>query len=385
MGPKIINHCIIILLLIFAQITFAQKRFHVTIQFPSNLNIKKIQIKYDNGKKEILVRNSFKKNIVVISDNFYSKFATLMITYPKNETSLYYNEFFISNKSSTIKFFGNKSDSTKNPLENCKLTNAVEIGKTNSAKLLNTYTLSESNDVDNFYLKYENEINSNDSFLNIYNIKSDNLNRKELEFIKKNGGDYFSFWIFRTRIINTLPITEDVLPLIETFSTIFPGEFTQTIEGREVEKYLKGRAFTKKNNIAPEFITKDITGKIITLNSFKGKLVLLNFWASWCGPCLEKVPFINKIRESYSSEKLAIIGVSYDSDSIAFRSCVEKNKMNWIHIYGDADLVKKYGNKPIPSLYLIDEKGVILYSNWEDNNDTLISLLNTLLGYKSLQ
>jgi thiol-disulfide isomerase/thioredoxin len=307
-----------------------------------------------------------------------------MITYPKNETSLHYNEYFISNQPSQFKFFSHKSDSLKNPLENCQITNAFEIGKTNSAKLLKAYTLFESNDLENFYLKYENEINSNDSFLNIANIKSANLAKKELEFIKINGNDYFSFWIFRTRIINT-SIYKAAVPLLEIFSTIFPKEFTHSVEGKEVEKYLKGRVFTTKNNIAPEFTTKDITGKIINLKSFRGKLVLLNFWASWCGPCLEEVPFINKIRESYSNEKLEIIGVSYDRDSIAFSSCVMKNKMNWIHIYNDTDLEKKYGNKPIPSLYLIDEKGVILYSNWEDNNDTLISLLATLLGHKSLQ
>lgn len=381
MNFKIKQYSFTSLTFFLVQIIFAQKTFHVSIQFPISLESKKIQIKYENGKKEILVIDSIRKNKITFSGKFYSKFATIKITYPKTKTSFYYNEYFVQNRPSLLIFSENKKDSLSNPFDNSKLVDAIEIKKTIEAKKLKDYTLLELNDLEKFYAKYEKEINTIDSMTELANIKSTILAEKELEFVKENANTYFSFWIFRTRLINEFIDTNPSL-LLETFTSLFPKKIRESIEGKEAVKEITGRLFTKKNYPAPNFKTKDIFGKLISLKNYSGKYILLNFWATWCGPCLEKVPFINALRRTYSKEDLEIIGVNCDTDTIAFSNCIEKNKMNWTHIFGDSDLNKAYGNRPLPSLYLINKKGIIIYSNWEDNNDKLVTLLKTSISNK---
>lgn len=374
-----------ILLLFFQilafQITYAQKTFNVSIQIPSCIDSKKIKISYDNGKKIISVADSFYENKINFSGTFYSKYATLMVTYPRTKTSLHYNEFFVQTKPSSILFLICPIDSLENPFEKSVLSNVLEIKNIPEAKKLTNFALTEFNDFVNFYKNYGAEINISDSMQNIANLKDILYSEKQLEYVKKNGKDYYSFWIFRTQLVNAFIDTKPKT-LLTIFNAIFPEEFKKSVEGREILKKLNGRIITQKNNKAPDFDSKDIFGKVVSLKKYKGKFVLLDFWASWCSPCLEKIPLITQIRNTYPKDKLEIIGVTYDTDSSAFIKAIAEYKMNWKHIYGDINLRNVYGNKAIPSLYLIDTKGVIIYSNWEAGDDKLLSLLATLIGNK---
>jgi len=91
---------------------------------------------------------------------------------------------------------------------------------------------------------------------------------------------------------------------------------------------------------------------------------------------------LQKIRKEYKIDDLAIISVSCDTDSAAFIKKISELNMKWIHVFGNVELRNKFGNKPIPSLYLIDPNGIIKFSSWEDEEKKLHEILKDKLRYK---
>jgi len=140
---------------------------------------------------------------------------------------------------------------------------------------------------------------------------------------------------------------------------------------------MNGAMYTKKGFKAPALITKDISHTAINLSHYKGKYVLLTFWASWCVPCLQEMPAIKKIHDSYSTDKLKVISVSIDLDSVAFAKAMVKNKMNWTNILDwKREIFKAYGGDGVPAVFLINKEGIIVYSDNEEPFEVLSNLLS---------
>jgi len=100
------------------------------------------------------------------------------------------------------------------------------------------------------------------------------------------------------------------------------------------------------------------------------KPVLLVFWATLCKPCLEELPIIKQIRNSYNEQSLEIIFVSYESDITSWKNMIRDKQLNWINIYNDVDIINAYGGyRAIPRVYLIDSSGHIAYSKEADDRD----------------
>jgi len=360
----------------FAETASSQKQFKVQIRVPSYIDVKKVHISYHDGKQETRISKPFSNNTINFSAKYYARYAVIMVTYMWSERLGYNNQYFIQQQPASIKFRSDQKAAGKNPLEKAMVINALDINNSAIAKRLTDDVLQESNDANDYWARYGDVIGSNDSIAAIYTEKATHLNQKKLVFIERNKNDYYSFWIFRNEVLGTL---EPVL-LLDFYKKVFPKNITNSIEGQETYRFLNGQLYTKKNDTAPFFESKDITGKMVSLKKYRGKYVLLDFWASWCVPCMEEVPQVNAIRKTYPKNKLQIIGVSSDSDPGAFRKAIKKFSMNsWTHIFGDQSIQNAYGNKPIPTLYLVDKKGIIIYSSWEDNYETLDLLLSDSL------
>ena len=142
----------------------------------------------------------------------------------------------------------------------------------------------------------------------------------------------------------------------------------------KVLNYLIEKSSTKKDRYAPVFTTADINNKKISLTDYRGKYVLISFLASWCGPCLEEIPLLQKLKKEYLDE-LQIISVSYDTDTSAFNKAIKKYKMNWINIIDDDNLISKYGKTAIPALYFLDPKGKVIFNSFEVNRNELSSII----------
>ena len=125
------------------------------------------------------------------------------------------------------------------------------------------------------------------------------------------------------------------------------------------------------------FSSKDINGDRIHLSNFRGnKYVLLNFWATWCVPCVAEMPVLDSIYKQYSNKDIVIISISQDRNREKCLKAIQKLKMNWINIINDPVVEGAYGNNPsLPQVYLIDKSGNIIYSRTEKEDYDLKKLL----------
>ena len=112
---------------------------------------------------------------------------------------------------------------------------------------------------------------------------------------------------------------------------------------------------------APDFVLKDVYGKEVRLSDFRGKIVVLNFWATWCGPCRKEMPDFIELQKEYGNDGLQFIGIALDQEGAdKVRPFVERNKISYPILIGNNEIADKYGGmNAIPVTFLIDRKGMI--------------------------
>ncbi|HXG91423.1 MAG TPA: redoxin domain-containing protein [Blastocatellia bacterium] len=112
---------------------------------------------------------------------------------------------------------------------------------------------------------------------------------------------------------------------------------------------------------APGFALKDLSGKEVRLSDYKGKVVIVNFWATWCGPCRAEIPSFVRLRNQYYDQGLEIIGISLDEDGPgAVAGFVKQLKINYPIVMGTMETVEAYGPMDaIPTTFIIDRQGQV--------------------------
>jgi thiol-disulfide isomerase/thioredoxin len=126
----------------------------------------------------------------------------------------------------------------------------------------------------------------------------------------------------------------------------------------------KAQAGLVKGNKFPDFAEKDLDGKPLSIADYKGKVVLIDFWATWCGPCRAEIPNVVETYKKYHAQGFDIIGVSLDQDRQKLLSYTKDNGMTWPQYFDGQGwsnkLAVKYGIEAIPATYLLDGNGVII-------------------------
>jgi peroxiredoxin len=118
---------------------------------------------------------------------------------------------------------------------------------------------------------------------------------------------------------------------------------------------------------APEISLPDTEGKVISLSSFRGKYVLVDFWASWCGPCRRENPNIVEAYNKFKESNFTILGVSLDKNPEAWKKAIIDDNLSWTHIsdlkYWQSEVVPLYGFQSIPFNVLVDPAGKVIAEN----------------------
>ncbi len=120
---------------------------------------------------------------------------------------------------------------------------------------------------------------------------------------------------------------------------------------------------TKHRTVAADFTLKDADGASVKLSDYRGKVVLLNFWATWCGPCGVEVPWFTEFEQRYKSQGFAVLGVSMDEDGWpAVKPYVADHRINYRVLLGNDVVAQLYGGlDSLPTSFLIDKAGKVAF------------------------
>ncbi len=215
-----------------------------------------------------------------------------------------------------------------------------------------------------------------------FNSFQDEMNQKSKAFIIKNPDAFISVLLLENFLMrNYLPATE-----IKTFYDKLDKTITSTKSGKNVKKMLDSMNAVTIGNMAPNFSAPSPDGKVISLKESMGKVTLIDFWASWCGPCRAENPNVVAMYKELHDKGLNIIGISLDKEgeSSKWKEAIAKDGLTWNHIsnlkHWKEPIAEMYGVKSIPATFLLDANGKIVAKDLR--GDALKAKIKELLGVK---
>jgi peroxiredoxin len=186
-----------------------------------------------------------------------------------------------------------------------------------------------------------------------------NRAQKQLEFAKANPNSYFAL----EALVDASGYNMDV-PVIEPLFNALSPELRKLDNAKALEQRIASTRLLGTGKPAPAFTQNDVNGKPLQLASLQGKIVLLDFWASWCSPCRAENPNMLKQYKIYKDKGFEILSVSLDSDKKAWMQAIEKDGLPWLHVSDlkgwNNEVGRLYGVRGVPACFLIDEKGNII-------------------------
>jgi peroxiredoxin len=126
-----------------------------------------------------------------------------------------------------------------------------------------------------------------------------------------------------------------------------------------VDRYLKEYAMNT-GTPAPDFTLTALDGKKIILSELKGKFVFLDFWGSWCSPCVQEIPNVKQLHADIPDEDLIVIGIVCHDKEETIKDFIEKNDIRYPNAMADSDILNTYGVAKFPTTFLIDREGKIV-------------------------
>jgi peroxiredoxin len=137
---------------------------------------------------------------------------------------------------------------------------------------------------------------------------------------------------------------------------------------------------------APDFTLKDANGSSVKLSDYRGKVVLLNFWATWCVPCKIEIPWFMEFEQQYKNKGFAVLGVAMDDDDwAAVKPYMAAKKMNYRVVMGSDSVATEYGGiEALPTTFVINQDGRIVASHIGlINKDDYLKEIQGLLGHEN--
>lgn len=196
----------------------------------------------------------------------------------------------------------------------------------------------------------------------------------DIWFIKHYPNSYVSPFVFY------FPATILEVDSATKLFNLLSEKIKNSNSGKYIADLLKKRKKNAIDSVAYNFTAVDSRGHTTVLSDFRDKMVLLDFWASWCAPCRKEIPHLKSLYDQYHPKGFEIIAISIDKDSSAWQNAVLQEKINnWQNILVNKDIATNYVNvtNPIPSQILINGDGKIVWKS--DNEKSLDQALKTLI------
>ncbi|RAJ08492.1 thiol-disulfide isomerase/thioredoxin [Chitinophaga skermanii] len=188
--------------------------------------------------------------------------------------------------------------------------------------------------------------------------------KAEYTYIKTHPGNYLSVYL-----LSKMPYYFSTHRYQETYNNL-AATYKTTAAAKSIEKIIADNAFMKNGDVTTNFIKTGLDGKPVDLAQYKGKVVILDFWGSWCGPCRASHPHLKEIYEKYHAKGLEIIGIAAErsktpeDNQAAWRKAIEEDGIHWVHVLNNdpqgIDVVKTYGVRAFPTKIVLDREGKVI-------------------------
>jgi len=275
---------------------------------------------------------------------------------------------FIAKNGDDITFTTNLTDSA----HTYQITGSDESGKIQEFNKLSNYYGNINTHISNEYVSGAQEIKKGPDSAR----KVDSLVKIYLPLLKKNFGDYS---VAALKFMNDNKTSLASFYAASSLDSIryesqliaYADEIKNTFKGNPtVQRFIDSKMAAKPTSVgqtAPDFTIGGLDGKPIKLSDYRGKYVMLDFWASWCGPCRQENPNVVRQYAKFKPLGLNILGISLDVDKGAWQQAIDHDKLSWTH---GSDLKnfegpteRLYHIEQIPSNFIVDPQGVIVAKN----------------------
>ena len=274
--------------------------------------------------------------------------------------------------------------SSADSLKHARITGASEQVNSDDAALQKCLEpiWNENGEIGQFQMNSSEETQKSEAFKKEFNAKVKAVDEKQAatvgNFIKEHPGSPISLYALSGNMGSQATLPQ----LKELFNSLSPA-IRNSSAGKAFAERVVRMEKTAVGSPAPDFTENDVNGKPVRLSDFRGKYVLLDFWASWCSPCRKENPNVVKAFNKYKDRNFTIISVSLDQTRDPWLAAIKKDNLDWTHVsdlkgFDDA-AANLYEVHAIPDNYLIDPSGKIIAKSLRDValDEKLASVLAT--------
>jgi thiol-disulfide isomerase/thioredoxin len=198
-----------------------------------------------------------------------------------------------------------------------------------------------------------------DSVVKLFNT----LEKRSKDWVRHFAKDHPASYVSAFEVYQSYSYNPDAKEL-DTLYNGLSADIRASYFGRKLSRVLETAKKTDIGNIAPDFSQADVKGKTVSLSSLRNKYVLLDFWASWCGPCRAENPSVVRAYKKYHPKGFDILSVSLDDDKDKWMEAIKKDHLAWQHVSDlkgwKNSVAAQYGIQGIPMNFLLDKEGKII-------------------------